>query len=55
MVFKSVTAKIILYFIFALLPLFFCAEGPRSRRYGRTAALRLIVQHCDGDDEKDVD
>jgi hypothetical protein len=23
-------------------------EGPRSRRYGRTAALRLIVQPCDG-------
>jgi hypothetical protein len=29
----------------ALLGLFFvCGEGPRSRRYGRTAALRLIVQ-----------
>jgi hypothetical protein len=25
-------------------------EGPRSRRYGRTAALRLIVQPCDKDD-----
>jgi hypothetical protein len=25
----------------------FCGEGPRSRRYGRTAALRLIVQLCD--------
>ena len=25
-------------------------EGPRSRRYGRTAALRLIVQPCDEDD-----
>jgi hypothetical protein len=31
----------------------FIDEGPRSRRYGRTAALRLIVQPCDegeGDD-----
>jgi hypothetical protein len=27
----------------------FC-EGPRSRCYGRTAALRLIVQPCDEDD-----
>jgi hypothetical protein len=26
---------------------FFCGEGPRSRCYGRTAALRLIVQPCD--------
>jgi hypothetical protein len=25
-------------------------EGPRSRCYGRTAALRLIVQPCDEDD-----
>jgi hypothetical protein len=25
----------------------FCGEGPRSRCYGRTAALRLIVQSCD--------
>jgi hypothetical protein len=24
-------------------------EGPRSRHYGRTAALRLIVQPCDED------
>ena len=30
-----------------------CAEGPRSRCYGRTAALRLIVQPCDEDEEKD--
>jgi hypothetical protein len=32
---------------------FFCGEGPRSRCYGRTAALRLIVQPCDEDEEKD--
>jgi hypothetical protein len=32
---------------------FFCSEGPRSRCYGRTAALRLIVQPCDEDEEKD--
>jgi hypothetical protein len=29
---------------------FFCSEGPRSRSYGPTAALRLIVQPCDEDD-----
>jgi hypothetical protein len=28
---------------------FSCGEGPRSRCYGRTAAFRLIVQHCDKD------
>jgi hypothetical protein len=28
---------------------FFSGEGPRSRRYGRTAAMRLIVQLCDED------
>jgi hypothetical protein len=27
-----------------------CGEGPRSRCYGRTAAMRLIVQPCDEDD-----
>jgi hypothetical protein len=32
---------------------FFGGEGPRSRTYGRTAALRLIVQPCDEDEEKD--
>ena len=32
---------------------FFCGEGSRSRSYGRTAALRLIVQPCDEDEEKD--
>jgi hypothetical protein len=31
---------------------FFGDEGPRSRRYRRTAALRLIVQPCDEDEEK---
>jgi hypothetical protein len=30
-----------------------CCEGPRSRRYGRTAALRLLVQPCDEDDDDD--
>jgi hypothetical protein len=29
---------------------FFCGEGPRSRCYGHTAALRLIVQPCHEDD-----
>ena len=32
---------------------FFFGEGPRSRSYGRTAALRLIVQSCDEDEGKD--
>jgi hypothetical protein len=27
-----------------------CGEGSRSRCYGHTAALRLIVQSCDEDD-----
>jgi hypothetical protein len=30
-------------------PLFCFYEGPRSRSYGRTAALRLIAQPCDKD------
>ena len=29
---------------------FFGGEGPRSRSYGRTAALSLILQPCDEDD-----
>jgi hypothetical protein len=33
--------------------IFFCGEGPRSRRYGRTAALRLLVKPCDEDDDDD--
>jgi hypothetical protein len=34
--------------------IFFSGEGPRSRRYGHTAALRLLVQPCDeGDDDDD--
>jgi hypothetical protein len=33
--------------------LFSCGEEPRSRSYGRTAALRLIVQPCNEDEEKD--
>ena len=32
---------------------FLCGEGPRSRCYSRTAALRLLVQLCDEDAEKD--
>jgi hypothetical protein len=30
-------------------------EGPRSRRYGRTAALRLLGQPYDDDDDDDDD
>jgi hypothetical protein len=33
----------------------FSEEGPRSRRYGRTATLRLLVQPCDDDDDYDYD
>jgi hypothetical protein len=33
--------------------IFVSGEGPRSRCYGRTAALRLIVQLCDEDEEED--
>jgi hypothetical protein len=32
---------------------FLVGEGPRSRCYGRTAALRLIVQPCDEDEDDD--
>jgi hypothetical protein len=30
---------------------FFSGKGPRSRRYGRAAALRLIVQPCDDNED----
>jgi hypothetical protein len=30
---------------------FLSGEGPRSRRYGRTAALRLLVQPYDEDED----
>jgi hypothetical protein len=32
---------------------FFCGKGLRSRRYGRTAALRLVVQPYDEDEDDD--
>jgi hypothetical protein len=38
---------------FCYVLLLFCGEGLRSRCYGRTAVLRLIVQPCDEDEEKD--
>jgi hypothetical protein len=34
--------------------IFFCGEGPRSRCYGCTAALRLLVQPCDEDERWSV-
>jgi hypothetical protein len=40
---------LILCFINRTLPFFFRSEGPRSRRYGRTAAMGLIVQPYDED------
>jgi hypothetical protein len=30
---------------------FFTGEGPRCRRYGRTTALRLLVQPFDEDED----
>jgi hypothetical protein len=33
--------------------IFFSGEGPRSRRYGRTAALSLLEQPYDEDDDDD--
>jgi hypothetical protein len=30
-------------------------EGPRSRCYGRTAAIRFIVQLCDEDEDEKYD
>jgi hypothetical protein len=43
-------------FLYVPVPFFFLnAEWPRSRRYGRTAALRLIVQPCDEEEEDDDD
>jgi hypothetical protein len=36
---------------FNLLTRIFSSEGPRSSRYRRTAALRLIVQPCEKDNE----
>jgi hypothetical protein len=37
----------------ATLPHFFSGEGPCSRHYGRTAAMRLLVQPCDEDEDDD--
>jgi hypothetical protein len=34
---------------------FLSGEGPRSRCYGRTAAMRLIVQPYDEDEDDDDD
>jgi hypothetical protein len=31
--------------------IFFSGEGPRSRRYGRTAAMRLIGQPYDEEED----
>jgi hypothetical protein len=38
---------------FVVVPFFLSGEGPRSRRYGRTAALWLIVQPYDEDEDDD--
>jgi hypothetical protein len=42
-----ITINILLQFTYVTY--FFYGEGPRSRYYGRTAALRLMVQPCDKD------
>ena len=41
--------------LLSLWSVFFNGEGPRSRCYGRTAALRLIVQPCDEDEDEEKD
>jgi hypothetical protein len=46
--FNKILIKYALFCLFS-----FCGEGPRSRSYGRTTALRLIVQIYDEDEEKD--
>jgi hypothetical protein len=33
----------------------FSGQGPHSRRYGRTATLRLLVQPWDEDEDEDED
>jgi hypothetical protein len=35
------------------LEFFFSGEGPRSRRYGRAAAMMLFVQPYDEDEDDD--
>jgi hypothetical protein len=47
--YKDITTCINLYLVRVSLS----GEGSRSRRYGRTAALRLLVQPCDGCDDDD--
>jgi hypothetical protein len=44
---------VILIKVFLVFFIFFSGEGPRSRRYGRTAAMRLIVQPYDEDEDGD--
>jgi hypothetical protein len=34
---------------------FFSGEGTRSRRYGRTAAMKLLVQPYDEDEDDEDD
>jgi hypothetical protein len=38
---------------YRIVDFFFSGEGPRSRRYGRTAAVTLLVQPCEEDDNDD--
>jgi hypothetical protein len=44
---------LISYLTFLYNYFFLSGEGPRSRRYGRTAAMRLIVQPYDEDEGDD--
>jgi hypothetical protein len=50
---EILTAFSITYHIFRAVDVlfFFSGEVPRSGRYGRTAAMSLIVQPCDEDDD----
>jgi hypothetical protein len=40
-------------FVVIQFTIIFSGEGPRSRRYGRTAAMRLIGQPYDEDEDDD--
>jgi hypothetical protein len=50
-IFRQIFLSFIIIII--IVSFLFCGEAPRSRSYRSTAALRLVVQLCDEDEEKD--
>jgi hypothetical protein len=50
---KYITSSSYLLVVSLSILVFFSGEGPRGRSYGRTAALRLLVQPCDEDADDD--